>query len=52
MTKIQTLKGVSYGLGISMFTGEEWSWGLYHLEALSTQFDREPHMSDLVQIDG
>ena len=28
MIKIKTLKSVSYGLGISMFTGEECSWGL------------------------
>jgi len=39
MIKIKTLKSVSYGLGISMFTGEECSWGLYHLEVISTQFD-------------
>jgi hypothetical protein len=35
--KLRTAKGVPYGLGVSMFTGEECSWGLYHLEAISTQ---------------
>jgi len=35
--KLRTLKGVPYGLGVSMFAGEEHSWGLYHLEAISRQ---------------
>jgi len=30
-----------------MLAGEECSWGLHHLEAISTQFDREPHMAYL-----
>ena len=37
LNKDQDIKGVSYGLGVSMFTGEECSWDLYHLEAISTQ---------------
>jgi len=40
MIKIKTLKGVSYGPGDIVFTGEECSWGLYHLEVISTQFDK------------
>ena len=35
--KDQDTEGVSYSLGLSIFTGEECSWGLYHLEAISTQ---------------
>ena len=33
----QDTEGVSYGLGLSMFTVEEYSRDLYHLEAISTQ---------------
>ena len=35
--KLRTLKGVPYVLGVSMFAGEKYSWGLYHLEAISRQ---------------
>jgi len=35
--KYQDTEGASYGLGVSMFTGEECSLGLYHLEAIYTQ---------------
>lgn len=35
--KDQDIEGASYGLDVSMFTVEECSWDLYHLEAISTQ---------------
>ncbi len=41
-TKIKMLKQVSYGLrNLEVYWGK-CSWGLYHPQAISTQFDKEP----------
>ena len=37
LNEYQDTEAVSYGLGVSVFTGEECSSGLYHLEAISRQ---------------
>jgi len=47
MTKMKALKGVRYGLGNINLYRRRMLLGLYHLEALSSQFDGEPYMSCL-----
>jgi len=45
------LKRASYGLGNADFMGEKCSWGLHHVEAVSTLFEKEPaHPLDKVLV--